>query len=135
MSAPSGELIPALLPARVAALPPPDDSTPLSARPEAISGASRRLRALSALSGSLTDALHPEDAANLVEQKALSALGAVSAVVVTLGVFPPTQGRAGIRSGGSGPQGGPCHRSPSGAEGARRPVAAERTRPPCRGGT
>jgi signal transduction histidine kinase len=54
-----------------------------------ISGASQRLRALSALSGSLTDALHPEEAANLVEQKALSALGASSAIVVTLGPFPP----------------------------------------------
>ena len=56
---------------------------------EIVSGASRRLRALSALSGSLTDALDPEEAANLVEQKALSALGASSAIVVTLGPFPP----------------------------------------------
>ena len=56
---------------------------------EVISGASRRLRALAALSGSLTDALSPEEAANLVQQKALSALGATSAVVVTLGPFPP----------------------------------------------
>ena len=56
---------------------------------EAVSGASRRLRALSTLSGSLTDALTPEDAASLVEQKALSALGATSAVVVTFGPFPP----------------------------------------------
>jgi signal transduction histidine kinase len=55
-----------------------------------VSGASRQLRALSALSGSLTDALSPEDAADLVEQKALSALGATSAIVVTLGAFPPT---------------------------------------------
>jgi signal transduction histidine kinase len=54
----------------------------------AISGASHRLRALAALSGSLTDALTPEEAADLVEQKALSALGATSAVVVTLGAFP-----------------------------------------------
>jgi signal transduction histidine kinase len=53
-----------------------------------LSAASRRLRALAALSGSLTDSLGPEDAANLVEQQALSALGATSAVVVTLGVFP-----------------------------------------------
>lgn len=53
-----------------------------------ISGASRRLRALSALSGSLTDALGPEDAAQLVERQALSALAATSAVVVTLGPFP-----------------------------------------------
>lgn len=58
----------------------------------AVSGASQRLRALSALSGSLTDALDPEDAANLVELKALSALGATSAVVVTLGPFPPVGG-------------------------------------------
>ena len=56
---------------------------------EEISGASRRLRALAALSGSLTDALGPAEAADLVEQKALSALGATSAVVVTLGPFPP----------------------------------------------
>jgi signal transduction histidine kinase len=54
-----------------------------------VSGASHRLRALSALSGSLTDALGPEDAAQLVESQALSALGATSAVVVTLGPFPP----------------------------------------------
>ena len=54
-----------------------------------ISGASHRLRALSALSGSLTDALGPEEAAQLVELQALSALGATSAVVVTLGPFPP----------------------------------------------
>jgi signal transduction histidine kinase len=59
--------------------------------PEAgpVSGASRRLRALAALSGSLTDALSPKAAADLVEQQALSALGATSAVVVTLGPFPP----------------------------------------------
>jgi len=57
---------------------------------EAISGASQRLRALAALSGSLTDALVPEEAANLVEQQALSALGATGAVVMTLGHFPPT---------------------------------------------
>jgi len=54
-----------------------------------VSGGSARLRALAALSGSLTDALTPEAAAYLVEQKALTALGAVSAVVVTLGAFPP----------------------------------------------
>jgi signal transduction histidine kinase len=62
---------------------------PTSLTSEGISGASRRLRALAALSGSLTDALAPKDAADLVEQKALSALGATSAVVVTLGAFPP----------------------------------------------
>ena len=53
------------------------------------SGASRRLRALAALSGSLTDALSPRDAVDLVEQKALSALDATSAIVITLGAFPP----------------------------------------------
>ncbi|MBC7896322.1 MAG: GAF domain-containing sensor histidine kinase [Cytophagaceae bacterium] len=57
--------------------------------PTTLSGASRQLRALAALSGSLTDALTPSGAADLVEQKALSALGATSAVVVTLGAFPP----------------------------------------------
>jgi signal transduction histidine kinase len=57
-----------------------------------VSGASQQLRALAALSGSLTDALTPESAADLVEQKALSALGATGAVVVTLGAFPPPPG-------------------------------------------
>lgn len=56
---------------------------------DGISGASRRLRALAALSGSLTDALSPGEAADLVERKALSALDATSAIVVTLGPFPP----------------------------------------------
>jgi signal transduction histidine kinase len=68
-----------------------------SARPETyqryetppVSGASQRLRALATLSGSLTDALNPHEAADLVERQALSALGATSAVVVTLGPFPP----------------------------------------------
>lgn len=70
---------------------PRDHQQILPAQPagEEISGASRRLRALAALSGSLTDSLGPEDAANLVEQQALTALGATSAVVVTLGRFPP----------------------------------------------
>jgi signal transduction histidine kinase len=67
----------------------PRDAAVVSLTPEAVSGASARLRALAALSGSLTDALTPEAAAYLVEQKALTALGAVSAVVVTLGAFPP----------------------------------------------
>jgi signal transduction histidine kinase len=62
-------------------------ATPFSS--DGVSGASRRLRALAALSGSLTDALAPKDAADLVEQKALSALDATSAVIVTLGAFPP----------------------------------------------
>lgn len=53
-----------------------------------VSGASHRLRALAALSGSLTDPLTPEDAANVVERQALSALGACDAIVMTLGEFP-----------------------------------------------
>ena len=68
---------------------PPVTLSSLGESPDpAVSPASRRLRSLAALSGSLTDPLGPEDAANLVEQHALSALGATSAVVVTLGVFP-----------------------------------------------
>ena len=63
-----------------------------------VSGASRRLRALAALSGSLTDALSPTDAADLVELQALSALGATSAVVVTLGPFPPRPAAAGAET-------------------------------------
>jgi signal transduction histidine kinase len=59
-----------------------------SADDSEISRTSRALRALAVLSGSLTDALSPQDAADLVEQKALSALGATSAIVVTLGAFP-----------------------------------------------
>src|SRR6185503_10310388 len=54
-----------------------------------VSDASRRLRALAALSGSLTDPLTPEEAADVVERQALAVLGATSAVVVTLGGFPP----------------------------------------------
>jgi signal transduction histidine kinase len=49
-----------------------------------VSTASRRLRALAVLSGSLTDSLTAEEAADLVEQQALTVLGASSAVVVTL---------------------------------------------------
>jgi GAF domain-containing protein len=78
------------------ALSTPSPRSPLHEQPhavggtgEVVSGASRRLRALAALSGSLTDALSPEQAANLVEKQALSALGATSAVVMTLGHFPP----------------------------------------------
>lgn len=56
---------------------------------EGVSSASARLRALATMSGSLTDALDPSDAAQIVEETALVALGATSAVVVTLGHFPP----------------------------------------------
>ena len=59
---------------------------------DGISRASARLRALATLSGSLTDALDLNEAAKLVEQAALGALGASSAVVVTLGRFPPEPG-------------------------------------------
>jgi signal transduction histidine kinase len=41
------------------------------------------------LSGSLTDPLTPSDAADVVERQALAVLEATSAVVVTLGEFPP----------------------------------------------
>src|SRR5437868_8946274 len=54
-----------------------------------ISNASRRLRALAALSGSLTDPLTATEAADLVEQQALAVLGASSAVVVTLAQLAP----------------------------------------------
>jgi signal transduction histidine kinase len=54
-----------------------------------VSTASHRLRSLAVLSGSLTDALSPQEAASLVEQQALTALGASYAVVMTLGEFPP----------------------------------------------
>ena len=70
------------LPGQLPSAPAPSTFAP-------VSGASRRLRALAALSGSLTDALSPTGAADLVEKQALSALGATSAVVVTLGTFPP----------------------------------------------
>jgi signal transduction histidine kinase len=55
----------------------------------AVSNASRRLRALAALSGSLTDSLTAEEAADLVEKQALAVLGASSAVVVTLAPVAP----------------------------------------------
>ncbi|WP_310569971.1 ATP-binding protein [Gemmatimonas sp.] len=70
----------------------------VSARPAtpgasaSLSRASQRLRELAALSGSLTDPLTPALAADVVEQKAMSALGATSAVVVTLGSFPSPGG-------------------------------------------
>ena len=60
----------------------------------AVSTASTRLRALAGLSGSLTDALDPDQAAQLVQEEALAALGATSAVVVTLGRFPAEPGLA-----------------------------------------
>jgi len=75
------------LPLRVSS-PPKGASLGTPALESEVSAASQRLRCLAALSGSLTDPLGPEDAANLVEQHALSALGATSAVVVTLGTFP-----------------------------------------------
>jgi signal transduction histidine kinase len=56
---------------------------------EPISHASHQLRALALLSGSLTDPLSPEAAADFVERQAFAVLGATSAVVVTRGEFPP----------------------------------------------
>src|SRR5439155_25395195 len=67
-------------------LAPHSDAAP-DEKPGTISNASLRLRALAALSGSLTDSLTAEEAADLVEQQALTVLGASSAVVVT--VAPP----------------------------------------------
>ena len=77
--------------------PAPADASSLALSPSArpadegatISVASRRLRALARLSGSLTDALSPEDAAMVVERRALAVLGATGAIVMTRGVFPP----------------------------------------------
>jgi signal transduction histidine kinase len=69
-------------------LAPYSDAAP-DEKPGAVSNASRRLRALAALSGSLTDLLTPEEAADLVEQQALTVLGASSAVVVTLAQLAP----------------------------------------------
>ena len=54
-----------------------------------VSNASRRLRALAALTGSLSDLLTAEEAADLVEQQALTVLGASSAVFVTLTPLTP----------------------------------------------
>ena len=77
------------------ALPTPDSRPFSSTRSgDGSRSASHRLRALAALSGSLTDALTPEEAAALVERQALAALGATSAVVVTLGAFPPLRSPA-----------------------------------------
>src|SRR5678815_5549631 len=73
---------------RKADLPSTGSRPPTTLTVDGVSGASRRLRALAALSGSLTDALAPKDAADLVEQQALSALEASGAIVVTLGSFP-----------------------------------------------
>lgn len=56
--------------------------------------ASQSLRSLAALSGSLTDPLGPEDAAALVQHQALAALEATSAVVMTLGAYPPPSATA-----------------------------------------
>lgn len=74
-------------------LPPAPDAQPARAPESSAAGgerstAAQHLRALADLSGSLTDALSPAEAADLVERKALAALGASSAVVVTLGAFP-----------------------------------------------
>lgn len=71
------------------ASPPPYTLAAPNERVGVVSNASRRLRALAELSGSLTDALTAEEAANLVERQALAVLGASSAVVVTLAQVAP----------------------------------------------
>ncbi|GAC1647336.1 MAG: hypothetical protein NVS4B3_01230 [Gemmatimonadaceae bacterium] len=85
------ELFPPNAPSPVGSLPIsfPLSGTALRIGNGGISAASRQLRALAMLSGSLTDPLTPEDAADVVERQALAVLGATSAVVVTLGQFPP----------------------------------------------
>jgi signal transduction histidine kinase len=76
--------------ARLPIEPPPLDTVAASADVRGgVSDASRQLRALALLSGSLTDPLTPTDAADVVERQALAVLDATSAVVVTLGDFPP----------------------------------------------
>jgi signal transduction histidine kinase len=60
----------------------------LASLPVPVSDASRELRALALLSGSLTDALTAKAAASVIEGQALAVLGATSAVVVTLGRLP-----------------------------------------------
>jgi signal transduction histidine kinase len=81
--------------------PPRVQRAPVAADPvDNVSEASRRLRALAAVSGSLTDPLTPAEAATVVEKQALSVLGASSAIVVTLGAFPED-------GGATPPDGGP----------------------------
>lgn len=69
--------------------PPASLLEPMDDAKDGLSDASLQLRALAALSGSLTDPLTPDQAAEIVERHALAALGATSAVIVTLGNFPP----------------------------------------------
>src|SRR5690242_1514418 len=75
---------------------PPNSPDPLRdlpvIAPHGESDASHQLRALAALSGSLTDPLTPEEASAIVERYALAVLGATSAVVVTFGDFPHNEG-------------------------------------------
>ena len=76
----------------VSPLDSPDPLRDLSVHPPGgVSDASHQLRALAALSGSLTDPLTPEEASAIVERHALAVLGATSAVVVTFGDFPPAR--------------------------------------------
>ncbi|HEY2851865.1 MAG TPA: HAMP domain-containing sensor histidine kinase [Gemmatimonadaceae bacterium] len=80
----------ALSPTAVVPLPAFEISPLLAeVRADDVTSASRQLRALAALSGSLTDPLTPAAAADVIERHALGVLGATSAVVVTLGQFPP----------------------------------------------
>jgi signal transduction histidine kinase len=56
---------------------------------EKVSGTSARLRVVAALAGSLSDSLCLDEAAVLVEERALVALGATSAVILTFESSPP----------------------------------------------
>jgi GAF domain-containing protein len=83
-------------------LPPTHDGIRSDGNASLVSSASQRLRALAALSGSLTDPLTAEEAADLVERQALAVLGASSAVVVTRGLLVPNGARDSPTSGCAG---------------------------------
>jgi PAS domain S-box-containing protein len=76
------------------ALEPRDDAANPPA-PGPLGDASRRLQALAALSGALTDPLSGVEAAQVVADAGLATLGASSASVATLGTFPPERGADG----------------------------------------
>lgn len=88
---PAVDLVAASSNALGAQLAPPYSSVAPDDKVGVISNASRRLRALAALSGSLTDTLTAGEAAVLVERQALAVLGASSAVVVTLTPAVPNE--------------------------------------------
>src|SRR5688572_10650021 len=79
--------------ARLSVEPPPPPLQPIPASADGrvgISDASRQLRALAMLSGSLTDPLTPTDAADVVERQALAVLDAPSGAAAPPGGFPRT---------------------------------------------